>query len=82
MKVERFMVPNQWVFNTKTCKCLRFSISENSVSENSVFFWWNMAPSLKFLGKSQADKATENFINNLTDDSNVEESFSESSSEG
>ena len=41
-----------------------------------------MAPSLKFLGKSQADKATENFINNLTDDSNVEESFSESSSEG
>ena len=41
-----------------------------------------MMSSLKFISKSQADKAIENFINNLTDDSNDEESFSESSSEG
>ena len=57
-------------------KCLHFSISENS-----VFFWWNMASSFKFMSKSQADKGIENFINNLTDDSNCEESFSESLSE-
>ena len=33
------------------------------------------------MSKSQADKAIENFINNLTYDSNGEESFSERSSE-
>ena len=40
-----------------------------------------MASSFKFMSKSQADKAIENFINNLTDDSNGEQSFSESLSE-
>ena len=41
-----------------------------------------MAARLKHMTKQQAEKAIDNFINNLTDNSDGAETFSESSSEG